>query len=158
MENKNIIFRHRMQDIPSKDWEVIISFLQTPLYILSNLSLLFFLTVDAFTEKSLNKKFLQLPASMISNTLPELTPFKFGSNTHTTYWPKFLECLSNTKYCGVFTTIMNNADVKLPSWKEFTCLQTEVLSITYQMLHHIMIWYDQNWEFPKKVDKRWKNF
>ena len=145
-----------MHEIPSKDWDTIITLLQS--HTAKDLSLLFFPTMDAFSDGSLNKKFLQLPPSMTSNMLPVLETFKFKTDTFTTRRPEFLECLDDTDYCQVFKTISDNPAIKLPSWREFSRLQTEVSSITTQILHHIMMWYDQTWEFPKKADDRRKNF
>lgn len=96
MKNERTIFGKRMHEIPSKDWDIIIILLQS--HTVKDFSLLFFLTMNAFLDGSLNKKFLQLPSFIISNMLPVLKTFKFKTDTFTTHHPEFLECLDDTNY------------------------------------------------------------
>lgn len=153
--NSKKVFRNKMPEVRAQDFQTLMALL--PVKDISALQLLFFPSETDISNGLLVKE-LALPDSVATNTLPSLESFTTDDKTFVTRRPDFLPTMSDAEYCATYTFIAENQNIALPTWKEFSQLDSNVSFVVTGVLKHILTWYDATWEFPQKADDRRKTF
>ena len=147
--NSKKVFRNKMPEVRAQDFQTLMALL--PVKDISALQLLFFPSETDISNGLLVKE-LALPDSVATNTLPSLESFTTDDKTFVTRRPDFLPTMSDAEYCATYTFIAENQNIALPTWKEFSQLDSNVSFVVTGVLKHILTWYDTTWEFPQKAD------
>ena len=143
-----------MFNIPAKDWNAIMQVPATDKE--QSMRLLFFPTSrDLSSTKAFQLSHVN---TNITTPLPEMKPFRFADRNFSTRRPGFLSILDDDEYCKAFQFLVGHPEISIPSWKSWNILNAYISRTTIQLLKHVLLWYDPNWTFPERADRRKRSF